>query len=124
MATPTRARYNARRVPPSVEAPFFGSLPERGPWTAVGLTRGQFLAILGLSVALFLFVGGPVWAHVREGHAVRIAVSYGVIPVAAGVALRRNQRARLGLLVGATVVIGLVKLVLTATLLVVIALAR
>jgi hypothetical protein len=108
----------------SVHAPFFGSLPERGPWTPVGLTRGQFLVILGLSVALFVFVGGPVWAHLRDGHSARIAVSYGIIPVAAGIALHRNHVARPGLVLGATVVIALVKLVLTAGLLVVVALAH
>jgi hypothetical protein len=111
-------------VPTRVQAPFFGRLPERGPWTAVGLTRGQFLAILGLSLVLFAFVGGPVWAHVRDRHGVRIAVSYAVIPLAAGIALRRNHGARPGLLLGATVVIALIKLVLTAALLVVLALGR
>lgn len=111
-------------VPANVHAPFFGALPERGPWTAVGLTRVQFLVILGLSVALFLFVGGPVWMHVRDGHTARIAVSYGVIPVAATVALGWNRAATPGRVVGATVIIGLLKLLLTALLLVVLALAR
>lgn len=103
--------------------PFFGALPERGVWTAVGLTRGQFFAILGLSVALFVFVGGPVWAHLRGGHLARIAMSYGVIPPAVAFALRHNGSARLPLILGASVVIALVKLLLTAMLLVVVALA-
>jgi hypothetical protein len=114
-------RYKA---PVPAGAPFFGTLPARGPWTAVGLTRAQFFGILAASVALFLFVDGPLWAHVREPHGMRITVSYGVIPIAVVVALRRNRVARPGLVVGATVVIALVKLVVTATLLVLVALAR
>jgi hypothetical protein len=103
---------------------FFGGLPERGPWTAVGLSRAQFLAILALSVGLFVFVGGPVWAHVHDRHFARIAISYGVIPVAVVGALHRNGTARPALVAGATLVIALVKLILTAALLVVLALAR
>jgi hypothetical protein len=105
-------------------SPFFGALPEHGPWTAVGLTRGQFIAILALSVALFVLVDGPVWAHLRDGHTMRIAVSYGIIPPAVAVALRRNRSARLSLVLGASAVIALVKLLLTAALLVAIALLR
>ena len=105
-------------------ARFFGALPERGPWTAVGLTRAQFLVILGLSVVLFVFVGGPVWTHLRDGHFARIAVSYGVIPPAVAVALRRSGRVRPLVVVGASAVIALVKLVVTAALLVAVALAR
>jgi hypothetical protein len=112
------------RVPSPARAPFFGSLPERGLWTAVGLTRGQFATILGLSVALFVLVDGPLWAHLRDGHTTRIAVSYGVIPPAVALALHRNRSARLPLVLGASAVIALVKLLLTAALLVVIALAR
>src|SRR5262245_35444012 len=103
---------------------FFGSLPERGLWSAVGLTRGQFLAILAASVVLFVFVGGPLWAHVHDGHLLRIAVSYGAIPPATALALARNGTLRLALVAGASVVIALVKLLLTAALLVVIALGR
>ena len=109
---------------PSSPTRFFGALPERGLWSAVGLTRGQFVGVLGLSVALFVFVGGPVWMHVHDGHLTRIAVSYGVIPPATAIALHRNHNARLPLLAGATVVIALLKLLLTAGLLVVVALAR
>ena len=105
-------------------SPFFGALPERGPWTAVGLGRTAFLVILGVSVALFLFVGGPVWAHLHDRHTARIASSYGIIPIGVVVALRRAGTIRPALVVGATAVIALVKLVLTAGLLVVFALAR
>jgi hypothetical protein len=107
-----------------VRAPFFGALPERGPWTGVALTRAQFLAVLTLSLALFVFVDGPVWLHVRDAHVGRIAVSYGIIPAAAAIALRRNRALTPARLVGATVVIALLKLLLTALLLVVLALAR
>jgi hypothetical protein len=95
----------------------------RGLWTAVGLTRAQFCGILLLSVTLFVFVDGPLWAHVRDGHLTRIGVSYGVIPPAVAGALYWNRGLRPGVLLGASAVIGLVKLVLTAGLLVAIALA-
>jgi hypothetical protein len=118
------APATTRPVEASARTRFFGGLPQRGPWSAVGLGRGQFLGILGLSIALFVLVGGPVWAHVHEGHFTRIGVSYGVIPLAVAVALHRNGAARPGLVFGATVVIALVKLVVTAGLLVVLALGR
>jgi hypothetical protein len=105
-------------------APFFGSLPDRGLWTAVGLRRGQFGAILGVSVTLFVFVGGPVWTHLHDGHFMRLAVSYGVIPPAVVLALGRNGSIDLARVLGASAVIALVKLLVTAGLLVVIALAR
>jgi hypothetical protein len=104
-------------------ARLFGPFPARGVWTALGLTRGQFLGILLLSVTLFVFVDGPLWAHVRDGHLTRIAVSYGIIPPAVAAALYRNRGFRPALLLGASTVIALVKLVLTAALLVAIALA-
>ncbi len=102
----------------------FGPFPEHGIWTAVGLARGQFLAILALSVALFLAVGGPVWRHLHDAHFTRIAVSYAVIPLAVALALRRNGTLRPGLLLGASAVLVGVKLLLTAGLLVAFALAR
>jgi hypothetical protein len=117
------ARYK-NAVPSPRRAPFFGGLPERGVWTAVELTRGQFAAILGLSVLLFVFVGGPLWNHLHDSHFARIAVSYGVIPLAVGVALSRNGSWRLPLIVGASALIAVVKLLLTAGLMVALALAR
>jgi hypothetical protein len=104
--------------------PFLGALPDRGPWSAVGLRRGQFLAILAVAVTVFVFLGGPVWAHVHDRHFARLAVSYGVIPPLAAVALRRNGALAPASLLGATLVIALVKLVVTAGLLVAFALAR
>lgn len=102
----------------------FGPLPTRGIWTPLGLTRDQFVAILLLSIGLFVVVGGPVWGHVHDRHFDRIAVSYAAIPLAVALALYRN--ARLGVLpvLVASAVIALVKLVATAGLLVVLALAR
>jgi hypothetical protein len=106
----------------TARTPFFGPLPERGVWTALSLTRAQFLAILALSVALFLLVGGPLWNHLHDGHATRLVVSYAVIPLAVLAALARNRLARPLPVLVASVVIALVKLVLTAALLLVLAL--
>jgi len=111
-------------VPSSPRAPLFGPLPIHGVWTAVGLTRGQFVAILGVSVALFVWVGGPVWTRLHESHFVRLTVSYGVIPPAVWLALHRNGAARPATVLAASAVVALVKLVVTAGLLVVVALAR
>jgi hypothetical protein len=120
-----QAREDLDRTPQvPARSAFFGGLPERGPWTAVGLGRTAFLAILGISVALFVFVDGPVWAHLHDRHAARIAVSYGIVPVGVVVALRREGRLRPAAVAGATAVIALLKLVLTAGLLVALALAR
>jgi hypothetical protein len=98
-------------------------LPEHGIWTAVGLTRDQFLVIVALATFLFVCIGGPVWRHLRESHFDRIAVSYLVIPVLVGGALYRNGRLRLLLLLEATFVVAVVKLVVTAALLIMVALA-
>jgi len=103
---------------------FFGALPTDGIWTSLGLARGQFLAILGLSLLLFLFVDGPVWQHVHDAHFRRITVSYAAIVPAVWAALARNHAARPSLLLGASAVLALVKLVVTAGLLVVLALAQ
>jgi hypothetical protein len=104
--------------------PLFGPLPTRGIWTALELTRSQFLCILALSIVLFLFISGPLWAHARESHFWRINLSYAVIPVAVAAALHRNGNARLAPIIVASVVIGLVKLVVTAVLLVMIGVAQ
>jgi hypothetical protein len=93
-------------------------------WTAVGLTRGQFLAVLVLSVACFAFLGGPVWAHPRGQHFARIGVSYALIPVAVGWVFRRERPFPIGRWIVASTVLALVKLVLTALLLVVAAMAH
>lgn len=119
-------RY-AEPVEPSQEtrhAPFFGPLPTRGIWTAVGLTRGQFLGILAVSIVLFLFFDGPLWRHTHDSHFWRIMWSYLIILPMAGAALYRNGKARLSTFVAACVVVGLVKLVVTALMLVAIGLGQ
>ena len=101
----------------------FGPLPVAGPWTRLGLSRRQFVGTLGLSVLLFVLVGGPLWSHVRDGHFWRLAVSYAAIPPTVGWALHHNGTLSPWRLVAASGVIGLLKLVLTAGLLILVALA-
>ena len=91
--------------------PLLGGLPEHGIWTPLGLGREQFLAILALSIALFVFVDGPVWLHLHASHFVRITVSYGVIPLGVAAALAWNRRLSVVLVLGASAVIALIKLV-------------
>ena len=93
------------------------SFPTHGPWTPLGLGRGQFLGILALSVLLFVFVDGPVWRHVHDGHLRRIGLSYVAIPIAVGTALAWNRTVTWGRVFGATIVLSVVKLVVTAVLL-------
>jgi hypothetical protein len=112
------------QAPTPPRAPLFGPLPTRGIWTALDLTRGQFLAILALSVMLFLFIGGPLWAHARASHFWRINLSYAIIPFAVTAAFYRNGGARLVPIIVASGVIALVKLVVTAVLLVLIGVAQ
>ena len=101
----------------------FGAFPTDGIWTSLGLGRAQFFAILGLSLVLFVFIDGPVWRHVHAAHFWRITLSYGAIVPAVWAALLWNGTPRLSPLLGASAVIALVKLVATAALLVVLALA-
>jgi hypothetical protein len=97
---------------------FFGPLPTRGIWTAFDLTRDQFLLILALSVGLFVFIGGPIWSHAHDSHFWRIALSYLVIPLAVALSLLRNDKLAPAPLIVGSAVLSLVKLVLTAVLLV------
>lgn len=103
----------------SRRARLFGPLPTQGIWTALSLTRGQFFLILGGSIVLFTIVGGPVWGHLHDSHFQRIAVSYAVIPPAVAAALYGNGKARVLVIVAASAVIAMIKLVVTAALLVV-----
>lgn len=103
---------------------FFGPLPTRGIWTAFDLTRDQFLLILGLSVGLFVFIGGPIWSHAHDSHFWRIALSYLAIPVAVALSLVRNGKLAPAAFVVGSAVISLVKLVLTAVLLVAVGVAQ
>lgn len=109
---------------PETHSPFFGAFPTDGVWTTLGLRRGQFFAILALSLVLFVFIDGPVWRHVHDAHFRRITVSYAAILPAVWAALAWNRTARLAQLLGASAVLALVKLVVTAALLVALALAQ
>lgn len=111
-------------TPAPTHSPLFGPLPTRGIWTALALTRAQFFLILALSVALFVFIDGPLWLHLHSSHFRRIALSYALIPVAVAGALRRNRTFRLLTAVVGTAVLSLIKLVVTALLLVVIGMAQ
>jgi hypothetical protein len=97
-----------------MRTPLVGPLPVRGPWTAVGLSRGQFLAILAVAIAAFVLIGGPVWRDVHGDHFARIALSYAVIVPLVGLALRRQRPFPVGQAVAAIATIALVKLVATA----------
>jgi len=102
----------------------FGALPTRGLWTPLGLTRGEFLAVLSISIALFVWIDGPVWSHLREPHFRRIVVSYLAIPPLVVVALLRRAAAHPGRIVIASAVLALLKLVATAGLVALLAIAR
>lgn len=102
---------------------FLEPFPTSGPWTAVGLARREFLGILAVSLALFVFLGGPVWSHLRGVHFGRIAVSYAVIPVLVAMAQWRAGTLRPTLFLGASALLAAVKLVLTAGLTVVLGIA-
>jgi hypothetical protein len=97
--------------------PLFGPLPVEGIWTTVGLSRLQFAAILLTSLVVFLFTGGPVWAHLRgprPSDFPRIALSYGLIVPLVMVSLQRNRKLKFSLVLAASGVLALVKLLVTA----------
>jgi hypothetical protein len=100
--------------PTRPRARFFGPLPTTGVWTSLGLTRGQFLGILVLSCAVFLFWGGPLWLHSGGRDFPRLTTSYAVIPFGVLAAQLRNRSFRLPLFAAASAVIAVLKLVLTA----------
>jgi hypothetical protein len=104
-------------------ASLFAPFPAAGPWTPLGLTRGQFLGILALSVGLFVVVGGPIWSHLRDRHFWRLGVSYAVILPAVAWALHRNHSMRPARVIVASGVLAVLKLVLTAGLMLLLALA-
>lgn len=107
-------------MPPNFEAPpagrarLFAPLPADGPWTQLGLGRGQFFAILAGAVLIYIFVGGPLWAHLRQNDFVRITVSYAAIPLAVAWAQRRNRTLRLTTWLVASGVLAALKLLATA----------
>lgn len=103
---------------------FFGEIPRHGVWDSVGLDRGQFLGIILISTLLFVWIGGPVWFHLRTSHMARIGWSYAVIPLLVMAALWRNGRLTVSRLAGATVLVSTIKFLLTAALLVAFAIAK
>ncbi len=104
--------------------PLFAPLPVHGIWDSVDLSRTQFLVILLISLIAFAFVGGPVWTHARDSHFWRLGLSYALIPPLVGLALWRNERLSWMSLFLGTTVISLIKLVLTASLLVAVGMLR
>jgi len=106
-----------------MRTPLVGPLPTQGLWTAVGLPRGRFLVILATAVLAFVLIGGPVWRDPHGDHLARIALSYAVIVPLVVLALRRQQPFPIGQAVAAIATIALVKLVVTALLLGLLALA-
>ncbi len=96
--------------------PFFGSLPTRGLWTAVGLSRAQFVAIIGVSVLAFVFIDGPLWERLDGNHFRRITLSYLAIPALIAAVQMRAGKLEAGALFGATIIIAVIKLLLTALL--------
>jgi len=100
----------------------FAPFPRTGIWTAIGLSRGAFFLILLGAIGVYVFWGGPIWSHLGRDDFTRIAVSYGVIPVAVAIALARSHNLGLATFAAATTVIAVLKLVLTASLALVIGL--
>jgi hypothetical protein len=81
-----------------------------------GLRAWELGVVLVLSVAIFLFWGGPLW-QVPPGssHVARIAMSYlAIVPLAAG-ALALGRRLRWGHLLSAVAVLWSAKLIITAS---------
>ena len=114
-----RFRQSLRRALGAVE---IIHIPERGIWTSVSLSREQFFAILLVSILFFLFLDGPAWRHLRDSHTARIAGSYGIIPVLVALAQWQRGCLRLRPWVEASILISLIKLLVTAILLVMLAL--
>ena len=100
--------------PPAERFRLFAPLPVSGPWTAVGLSRGQFLGILVGACLIYVFLGGPLWLHLRQNDFVRIAVSYLAIPLAVAIAQRHSGTLRLSTWFAASGVIAALKLLVTA----------
>ena len=97
-------------------------LPTHGVWETVGLTRGQFIWILIASILLFVFLDGPAWRSVHAAHTSRIVSSYALIPLLVSAAQWRNNTFRLRSWIEASVLLALIKLLVTAILLIAFAL--
>lgn len=109
---------------PPARPRLFAPLPVTGPWTALGLGRGQFFGILTGACLIYLFLGGPLWAHLRDSDFVRIVVSYLAIPIAVALAQRANAKLRFATWLAASSVVAALKLLVTAGLAVVLGIAR
>jgi hypothetical protein len=101
---------------PPTRTRLFAPLPVNGPWTALQLSRAQFVSILGGACVIYTFTGGPLWRHVGENDFVRIVTSYAAIPLAVAIALRRNASLSFVSWLVASGVIAALKLLLTALL--------
>ncbi len=95
-------------------AAFFGRFPSRGVWTVLGLTRVHFFVILTISVVAFLFLDGPLWENLAANHFRRIVVSYTAIPAMILVSQFLRDRVDWAKVFGGSVVIGVIKLLITA----------
>lgn len=100
--------------PPAERFRLFAPLPVSGPWTALGLTRGQFFGIFAAACLVYLFLGGPLWLHLRQNDFLRISVSYLVIPLAVAIAQRHNATLKLATWFAASAVVASLKLLATA----------
>lgn len=105
-------------------ARLFAPLPERGIWSPLDLTRNQFVAILAASVLVFFFAGGSLRQHAHESHLWRLSASYLLIPPAVAWAQWRNGKLSWVRWLAAGAVLALIKLVLTAIVLVAVGLLR
>jgi hypothetical protein len=101
---------DGREQPP----PFFGAFPTRGIWTALSMSRAQFAGILVASIAAFVFIDGPLWRHLEANHFRRIVVSYLSIPLLILACQLTGGRFDLPSLFGGSLVIGVLKLLVTA----------
>jgi hypothetical protein len=110
------ARAGAAMSVTNPRTPLFGSLPARGLWTALDLTRGQFVGIVLLACVVYAFAGGPLWRHLGENDFLRIVLSYALIPLLVAAALAWNHALRLSRWLVASGVLATLKLVLTALL--------
>jgi hypothetical protein len=102
----------------------FGPLPANGPWTALDLTRGQFVGVLLLACTAYVFTGGPLWQHLGESDFLRIVLSYALIPLLVAVALSRNRALHLSRWLAASGVLAALKLLVTALLAVAVGIYR
>ena len=71
--------------------PLTAPRPARSFRETLGLSATQFVIVLLFSLAVFVFLGGTLWSAPRETFALRLFVSYLVIPLLVVPLLWRNQ---------------------------------